>query len=310
MEFQGDPVRLWTFIPLLLVGCSAPSVMSPLSGAPFLAVVNAGNSTVSFYSLSGIHANSSPQLVLGTGPGNYPVALAFDPQGNLWVGGGNCAAPSSFLEEFKAPFVPGERPIVFSPPQGSAYALAFDGQGHLWIGEADCANSVSAFSLIQEYSVSSGGLSSVGSPLKLSGTAYGLAFDSSGNLWVSLADNQATELLEYFLPLSSTSQPQTYSLANTPYGFGPLTFDAQGNPYGFVQESTASLEELVRSKSTFSSVFEVSGSPFGLTFDPQGNLWISDINGIQEFQPPFSSNQAVLTLTQGIDNPKDLAIWP
>jgi hypothetical protein len=306
-EVSSSYAGILTYALILSSGSASKSINLTQQVSPFLAVANYGNATVNLYNLEGI-TNRSSYLTLQTGID--PIALAFDSQGNLWVGGGGGATAPSFLEEFTAPLTPNESPTFFSNHlQGSVLSLAFDPQGDLWIGEN--------LTTIQEYSAPSSGLQ-LKTTMSTGDDPY-LAFDASGNLWVGVAGN-SPEILEYLAPL--TSAPLTYPL--TGYGgFGPIAFDAQGNLYSFnIVASTSAplpLEELVKGASTFTQLFSVlpASSVIGLAFDASGNLWVSDSNSttqasqVQEFKPPFSTgSQAQFTLTNGLNAPASLAIWP
>jgi hypothetical protein len=119
--------------------------------APILAVANEGNSTVTIYALSGITSSSGPALTLNTGSVTSPTALAFDQEGNLWVGGATCP---SILLEFQAPLTLNETPKTFNAGS-NAYSLAFDAQGNLWVGGNSCQNGGGT---IQEEKMTSSGL--------------------------------------------------------------------------------------------------------------------------------------------------------
>gem|GEM_PF-5374231 len=61
-------------------------------------------------------------------------------------------------------------------------------------------------------------------------------------------------------------------------------------------------------------------NPQAIAFDDQGNLWVADYPGmfstgqIQMIQGPLSSitssPQVTVTLTEGVNQPVDFAIWP
>jgi len=243
--------------------------------APILAVANEGNSTVTIYALSGITSSSGPALTLNTGSVTSPTALAFDQEGNLWVGGATCP---SILLEFQAPLTLNETPKTFNAGS-NAYSLAFDAQGNLWVGGNSCQNGGGT---IQEEKMTSSGLSQVTS-LSPGATPLGLAFDQQGDLWVGLVGNGSTQILEYQTPLSSSSTPKTYPLQSNSGGFGPIAFDTSGNLYSFVQSNPAPLEELPAGSSSFTQLFSVTTPgilflPTSLAFDQEGNLWVSDLN--------------------------------
>lgn len=251
--------------------------------SPILAVVNNGDATIRLYALEGITGNSTPLLTLHTSP--HPVALAFDPSGNLWVGGGSCAPggpTGQFLEEFKAPFIEGEPPTLFPDLSlsGDVLTLAFDASDHLWVGTYRC----SRIGLIQEYTPSSSGLMA-GMFLTPAGAPAGLAFDAQGNLWVGLVFDQGSEIQEYLAP--SFSNAQLYSLPQQTGGFASLALDAVGNLYGLVGSTGAPLEELpsgiqppANGSNPFIQLFSLPSGiyGFGLAFDASGNLWLSSFN--------------------------------
>jgi hypothetical protein len=297
-----------TYTLTLSAGAGVSATLQLLQGT-VLAVADFDGAEVKLYQFSGISSSSTPGLTFSTA--SHPMAVAFDASGNLWVGGGAC--PNSFLEDFQAPFKVGEQPSIQLTPAGLVLSLAVDASGNLWAGELiSCGTD-----LIQEYTVGSSGLTAT-TQLHPPGEPDGLAFDASGNLWVGLSSNQGTEFLEYTSPISGTSTPSSYSLTG-PYGFGPLAFDTQGNLYSFEENNPAPLEELLAGSSAtspnFTTLFQVNtayaGYPpnYGLAFDAQGHLWVTDTSGIQEFSSLSANAQPVLTLSDS-SNPTGLAFWP
>jgi len=97
----------------------------------------------------------------------------------------------------------------------------------------------------------------------------GLAFDSSGNLWVADADN--SRVLEYTSPFS-TGMNATLVLGQSSFTTGAGATTADG-----------------------------LAAPYGLAFDFSGNLWVADgdNNRVLEYVPPFSTGMdATLVLGQ------------
>ncbi|HYB03415.1 MAG TPA: hypothetical protein VED17_03060, partial [Nitrososphaerales archaeon] len=95
----------------------------------------------------------------------------------------------------------------------------------------------------------------------------GIAFDSSGNLWVSDATNG--RILEFTAPLS---MDEAASLV-----LGEPNFTTSADPCfdtSFINAACISLPE-------------------GLAFDSSGDLWVSDSsqNRILEFKAPFSNDE-------------------
>jgi len=94
---------------------------------------------------------------------------------------------------------------------------------------------------------------------------YDVAFDSSGNLWVSDANN--SRVLEYKPPFS-TGMLASLVLGQAKYvGLNPIVEE----PPPPAQNNLA--------------------EPAGLAFDPSGNLWVADLlnSRVLEYKPPFST---------------------
>ena len=151
-----------------------------------------------------------------------PHALTFDSSGDLWV----ADSYGNRILEYKAPFTTAEAAsIVIGQPSFTSIAPA----------------------------ATSTGLN----------TPNGLAFDSSGDLWVS--DSSNNRVLEYKAP-----SPQ-HEAASLVIGQSSFTSGA------LIAASATSLD-----------------SPYGLALDSSGNLWVADLqNGrVLEYTAPFSTHEA------------------
>ena len=139
---------------------------------------------------------------------NSPTYLAFDLSGNLWI----TDQGNNRVLEFTAPFstgkaaslVIGQSNFTGSNPSSGANGLfeptgiAFDSKGDLWVVDsanhrvleysAPFSTGEAASVVISKSSLTTG---TVGSSSKLN--AYAIAFDSSGNLWVSDGINSIAE---------------------------------------------------------------------------------------------------------------------
>jgi secreted PhoX family phosphatase len=215
------------------------------------------------------------------------------------------------------------------------YAAAFDSSGNLWVTDSGnnrvleylkgsgFTNGMSASLVIGQSSFNT---AAYGSPASASGlfTPYDLAFDSSGNLWVT--DQGNARVLEYLKgsgftngmsaslvigqsSFTTSAESTTASGLDNPYG---LAFDSSGNlwvsdPYnarvleylrgsGFTNGMSASL---VIGQSSFTgdtSATTPNGldEPFYLAFDSSGNLWIADDSNsrVLEYNYPFSTGMS------------------
>ena len=158
-----------------------------------------------------------------------PGSIAFDPSGNLWV----ADASDSRVLEFKSPFSSGE---------AASIVLGFSDFG---VSAPSSPNSTDLFA------------------------PDGIAFDSSGNLWV--ADSTFNRVVEFKAPFSDGE--------NESIVIGQPTFTAES---GVDAIANATL----------------LNAPTGLAFDPSGNLWVSDDvwNRVLEFKAPLTTFEAASTV--------------
>jgi sugar lactone lactonase YvrE len=190
-----------------------------------------------------------------------PSGIAFDSSGNLWV----ADRSNSRVLKFNAPFTSGEpASLVIGQSTFTTFAsatsqsglnypqgIAFDSSGNLWV--ADQGNSrVLKFSapfstgeiaslVIGQSTFTAKSCATTQSGLCL---PYGIAFDSSGNLWV--ADQGNSRVLKYSAPFSN------------------------GKPASLViGQSTFTTATSATSQSGLST-------PFGIAFDSSSHLWVAD----------------------------------
>jgi len=188
---------------------------------------------------------------------NSPAYLAFDPSGDLWV----TDQGNNRVLEYAAPFstgqaaslVIGQSNFTGSSPSAGANGLfeplgiGFDSKGGLWV--ADSANH-----RVLEYSTPFSTYEAaslvIGQPSLKSGSsstglnAYAIAFDSSGNLWIS---NGIDGVAECAAPLSSGEAVSVV--------IGPKTLT--GN-------------------STSTTAGSKLSDPQDIAFDSANNLWVAD----------------------------------
>lgn len=266
-------------------------------------VVDAGNNRVLEFKTPFTNGESA-SLVIGqptfggyigqttSGGVNAPSYLTFDPGGNLWV----TDQGNNRLLEFRAPFTTGEKASVvigqadftsYTPASGATglfepVGLAFDSMGNLWVvdnGNHRVLEYNSPFSTYESASMVIGQSSLTGTASVLN--AYAIAFDSTGNLWVS---DGISGIAEYVAPLSTGEAGSQV--------IGPKTI------------------------TTITPAGDKLRSPQGLTFDANNNLWVADyLHGRvvvygSEVYPTMSSSSSSSTTSSSSSGGGGVPVFP
>ncbi len=274
-----------------------------------------------------------------------PTAVAFDSKGDLWA----VDASNNRVLEYEPPFSIGEAASLVigqtslagsgdSSPSGGLFGptgLAFDSSGNLWVVDSGnnrvlefkspFSNGESASLVIGQPTF--GGYIGTTTAGGLNSPSY-LAFDPSGNLWVT--DQGNNRVLEFTSPFS-TGQKASVVIGHANFtAFAPsstttakslfeplgIAFDSKGDlwvvdsgdhrileysaPYS-IGDSAASLVIGQTSLTGSSTGLDA----FAIAFDSSGNLWVSDgISGVAEYLAPLSTGE---TGTQ-IQGPKIAAV--
>ncbi len=285
-----------------------------------------------------------------TASGLYvPEGVALDSFGNLWV----ADTENNRVLEYTPPFsngmsaslVIGQTSLTTDTFGSTANTLvtptsiAFDSSGNLWVadmgnnrvlkylkgtGDPGFKTGMSASLVIGQPAVSGYGLYPTAKNVLSS--PWGIAFDSSGNLWV--ADTYNNRVLEFAYPFSTDMDASlvigqtsfTTDTATGPTASGldhPLSvaFDSSGNlwvtdtlnnrvlefAYPFSNGMSASL--VIGQTSFYTNITPPTASgmyqPSALAFDSFGNLWVADTryNRVLEYAGPLTTTTTTSSST-------------
>jgi len=211
-----------------------------------------------------------------------PTAISFDSAGNLWVVDFN----NNRVLEYAAPITTSEAATVVIG-QGSfttntagttsttlfnPTSISFDSAGNLWVGDefnnrvleyaAPITTSEAATVVIGQGSFTTSTADTTSTTLT---HPIGISLDSAGNLWV--VDDTNNRALEYPAPIT-TGEAATLVVGQSSF----TTFTAG---------TTAT----------------TLNSPFGISFDSAGNLWVVDFGNNRALKYPATISQVTGQLT-------------
>jgi len=284
-----------------------------------------------------------------------PEGVTFDKGGNLWV----VDSVSNRILRFSPPFsssaaanlVLGQSdftsyyPATSQSGLNSSAEVAFDPSGNMWVTDTGnnrvlkfsppFTNGESASLVLGQSSFTTDGYSVSQTGLD---NPVGIAFDSSGNLWVSdsgnnrvlrfsppftngMGANMVLGQSVFALRINSTSQNGMYS----PYG---IAFDPRGNlwvvdsgnnrvlrfapPFATFMGANLVLGQSGFTSNAYAANPNILDGPVGIAFDSAGNAWVSDVlnNRVLQFScgsecPPttFSASYAVQGAGTGLSPP-------
>ncbi len=260
---------------------------------------------------------------------NAPGGLAFDSSGDLWVAqreDGN----NEIVE-----YSPGQLTTSGSPSpsvtlSGSGLTLPleirFDSSGNLWVDNACVGCSVTEFSVSQLAASGSPAPVTVLTPTGLEGGPTDLAFDASGDLWVTvIAESGSSSSVVEYTPgqLTGSANPAPTVALSESGEPTSLTFDSSGGLW--VANSDLSDPDLIEIAASdlgtsgdptpavvLSPSVQNLSEPEGMAVDQSGDLWVANAgNGsLVEFtsaQLSASGNPTPVETITGLDNPLSLA---
>jgi sugar lactone lactonase YvrE len=255
-----------------------------------------------------------------------PISLSFDSSGYLWVSDSSNNRVLRFGPQFsngtianlvigQASFTAGAAAASQAGLSGPSF-LTFDSRGDLWVVDISSSR---VLEFLPPFTIGMGASVVIGQPTFTSTTGFaqawfnfpdGLAFDSSGNLWVS--DNANGAILRFPQPFITAEASnlvigQGQNTLTIPRG---LFLDSSGNLWVGDSGNNRVLRfspsfsngmsaNLVIGQGDFGSNWEVTAqsrltSAGGVLMDSSGNLWVSDFysNRILRFSPPFTSGMS------------------
>ena len=271
------------------------------------------------------NGNVAPTLTITNSPTKGYTGLAYDGSGDLWAAntlGGKIVefTPSQLgVGGTQAPAVS----LTVSDPVG----IAFDGTGNLWVAEGTSNQVV-------EYSRSSIAHSGTPSPtvvLSSDSTTphslvnpFGLAFDGSGNLWVSnLSGSSIVEFTLTQISLTGSPRPHAVLKGPTTHLTDPngLAFDALGNLWVADSSSTWITKftptELATGGNQLPASHVVYRDSWNVEFDNDGDLWASftetnAVGALTPAQQEAGGTQSPALLIKGtktgLESPEGLAL--
>jgi sugar lactone lactonase YvrE len=278
---------------------------------------------------SELGTSGSPTPTVTLALQNAPGGLAFDSSGDLWV-----AQQEDGNNEI-VEYSPGQLTTSGSPSpsvtlSGSGLTLPqeirFDSSGNLWVDNACVGCSVTEFSVSQLAASGSPAPVTVLTPTGLEGGPTDLAFDASGDLWVTvIAESGSSSSVVEYSPgqLTGSANPAPTVALSESGEPTSLTFDSSGGLW--VANSDFSDPDLIEIAASdlgtsgdptpavvLSPSVQNLSEPEGMAVDQSGDLWVANAgNGsLVEFtsaQLSASGNPTPVETITGLDNPLSLA---
>jgi len=265
-----------------------------------------GPGAVYKYTPAGVQATVLASVV-------QPRGLAFDCAGNLFVAHTNVDDNGNFVGSILE-ITPSGVVSTFAtgfPTNFFLEGLVFDSMGNIFVMGDNLSDPNVATTI---FKVSTGGGVSTFGTVPTQG--FGLAFDSTGNLFAASSGDQ---IIYRFTPAGMRSVfvgPSAFPPTQGPIG---LAFDSAGNLFASVIDSNGNGEILEFAPNGAETVFApgLTNNPRGLAFDAAGNLFVAEVpinrpGDILKFTPAggVPTVFAVAGRPQGNGGPEFLAFPP
>jgi streptogramin lyase len=227
LRASGHPVPAET----LYTALTGPSGLAlDANGNMWVSSYGASSNTLEMYTTTARNEGGNPTRTIVSSAISIGENITFDAHGDLWVA--DCHG--QVVE-----FTPGQLTAGGSQTPAVAisggtivkcpWSLVFDSNGNLWVGDYDVSHVVEYTPALLSTSGTPAPADTIGSNGGWSGATVGVAFDTSGNLWVgSLGSGTFVEFTPAQLAAGGAPVPHvTVTLANdmAPYG---MAFDDRG----------------------------------------------------------------------------------
>lgn len=260
-----------------------------------LYIANYGGGNIAQYTSPFSSASTPSAMIADTTPVGGPVGIA----ANASYVVTSHVTGSAYA--YQQPVSASSTPVaVFG---GSAFGLmTFDAQGNLW--------STSQNSSVVEYVPPFTNSTSEAKELTSGFTSsYGIAFDASGNLYVTNSDSSAN-IVVYAPPYTAVAN--TYAVATPNAALRGMAVNGSKLFVADAHNNVIYVYTLPMSTNVPADAFSAT-APLGLTFDASGNLYVTSqgSNQIQVFNPPFNSgSRPAATITGGVNQAFGIAAGP
>lgn len=269
---------------------TATPVVTPTPAASNLYVANYGANDLARYAAP-FSASSAPSFTL---PDSGPVGLAVND--TYVVTSHISGAVNAYLQPVSA----SSTPAATFGAAASGF-MAFDPQGNLWATSQN-TTVVKYVPPLSNSTVESAGITNGFTD------AYGIAFDSSGNMYVDNADASAT-IVVYAPPY--TAMTNSYAVpGTTPRLHGIAIFGSTL----YVADTRDNLIDVYSLPLTTNMPVDAvpATAPMGLSVDASGNLYVTTqgTDELQMFSAPVSSSSKAVLVTAGIKQAFGIAVGP